>query len=99
MVLAWVRGKEPLRRLASRLSCGRLCGFCRQPKNFPKHKLRRRTIILPQKMVAGAPATLAVLDSAGRLLPNVVVELSGGRNVTTDATGGRYSWRRMKQAN
>ena len=38
-------------------------------------------------MVAGAPATLAVLDSAGRLLPNVAVELSNGQKVTTDATG------------
>jgi hypothetical protein len=39
------------------------------------------------KVVAGAPATLAVLDSAGRLLPNVVVEVSTGQKVTTDATG------------
>ncbi len=46
-----------------------------------------RTIVLPQKMVAGVPATLAVLDAAGRMLPNVVVELSGGQKVTTDATG------------
>ena len=46
-----------------------------------------RTIVLPQKMVAGMPATLAVLDAAGRMLPNVVVELSGGQKVTTDATG------------
>jgi len=46
-----------------------------------------RTIVLPQKTVAGASATLAVLDSAGRLLPNVVVVLSGGQKVTTDATG------------
>ncbi len=46
-----------------------------------------RTIVLPQKAVAGAPATLAVLDAGGRMLPNVVVELSGGQRVTTDATG------------
>ncbi len=46
-----------------------------------------RTIVLPQKTVAGAPATLAVLDAAGRMLPNVVVELSSGQKVTTDATG------------
>jgi hypothetical protein len=46
-----------------------------------------RTIVLPQKMVAGAPATLAVLDAAGRMLPKVVVELPGGQKVTTDATG------------
>jgi hypothetical protein len=46
-----------------------------------------RTIALPPETVAGAPATLAVLDSAGRLLPNVVVELSSGQKVTTDSTG------------
>ena len=46
-----------------------------------------RTIVLPQKAVAGAAATLAVLDSAGRMLPNAEVELSGGQKVTTDATG------------
>jgi hypothetical protein len=46
-----------------------------------------RTIVLPEKTVAGAPATLAVLDSAGRMLPHVIVELAGGPKVTTDATG------------
>jgi hypothetical protein len=46
-----------------------------------------RTIVLPQKVVAGAAATLAVLDSAGRMLPDAVVELSGGQKVTTDAAG------------
>ncbi len=46
-----------------------------------------RTIVLPSKAVAGAPATLAVLDAGGRLMPNAVVELSGGQSVTTDATG------------
>jgi hypothetical protein len=46
-----------------------------------------RTIVFPQKVVAGAAATLAVLDSAGRMLPDAVVELSGGQKVTTDATG------------
>jgi hypothetical protein len=46
-----------------------------------------RTIVLPRNTVGGAPATLAVLDAAGRLLPNVVVELPGGQKVTTDTTG------------
>jgi hypothetical protein len=46
-----------------------------------------RTIVLPRETVAGLPATLAVLDSAGRLLPNIVVEISGGQKVTTDSTG------------
>jgi hypothetical protein len=46
-----------------------------------------RTIILPQRVVAGAPATLAVLDVSGRLTPNAEVELSTGQKITTDATG------------
>jgi hypothetical protein len=46
-----------------------------------------RQIILPPTVVAGAQATLAVLDSQGRLLPKIVVELSGGQRVTTDVTG------------
>jgi IPT/TIG domain-containing protein len=46
-----------------------------------------RTVILPSKVVAGAPATLAVLDAQGRLLPNATVELSGGEKVKTNATG------------
>jgi hypothetical protein len=57
-------------------------------QGLPKAKIpAARTIILPLKIIAGAPATLAVLDSAGHLLPNVVVELSNGQKVTTDATG------------
>lgn len=46
-----------------------------------------RTIILPQKLLAGNPATLAALDAAGRLKPSVVVQLSNGQKVTTDPTG------------
>jgi hypothetical protein len=38
-------------------------------------------------MVAGTKATLAVLDSQGRLAPGVVVEFIGGARVTTDSTG------------
>jgi hypothetical protein len=38
-----------------------------------------RAIILPQTVVAGAQATLAVLDGSGRLLPGVAVEISGGQ--------------------
>jgi len=38
-------------------------------------------------MLAGQPATLAVLDADGRLLPGSLVEFSGGERVTTDQTG------------
>ncbi len=88
MFPAWVRGKEPLQRLALMFVFAASFATYAGAQALPKAKTpAARTIILPQKMVAGAPATLAALDSAGRLLPNVVVELSGGRKVTTDATG------------
>src|SRR5712692_2766833 len=45
------------------------------------------TIVLPQKLVAGQRATLAVLDATGRLAPGVVVEFTGGERVSTDSTG------------
>jgi hypothetical protein len=46
-----------------------------------------RQIILPPKLVAGTPSMLAVLDSRGRLMPKVEVELSGGQKTMTDVTG------------
>lgn len=44
-----------------------------------KHGPSPRAIILPPRVLAGAPATLAVIDAAGRLLPGVAVEISGGQ--------------------
>jgi hypothetical protein len=46
-----------------------------------------RIIIVPRRLVAGAPATLAVLDVQGRLTPGVTLEFTGGARVTTDQTG------------
>jgi hypothetical protein len=62
---------------------------------FPAARASRRavgeetgaTIILPQKLVAGQPATLAVLTAEGKLAPGVPVEFSGGQRVTTDDSG------------
>jgi len=45
------------------------------------------TIVLPPKLMAGHPATLAVLGVDGKLAPGVRVELSDGQTVTTDRTG------------
>lgn len=45
------------------------------------------TVILPEKLVRGARATLAVLDADGQLVPGAVVELSSGAELTTDVTG------------
>jgi hypothetical protein len=47
----------------------------------------RVTIVLPPKLMAGHPATLAVVGVDGRLAPGVSVELSHGQTVTTDRTG------------
>jgi len=38
-------------------------------------------------MIAGERATLAVLDSSGRLLPGATVEIPGSEKITTDDTG------------
>jgi hypothetical protein len=44
-------------------------------------------IVLPPRLVAGEPATLAALSADGRLLPDISVELSNGQHLTTDASG------------
>jgi hypothetical protein len=88
MARAWVHRSFSGNCLALTLLLGlyaTLTTAQQQPK--PHASPAPRTIILPPKLVAGAPATLAVLDSQGRLLPNVTAELSGGRNAVTDATG------------
>jgi hypothetical protein len=45
------------------------------------------SIVLPPILVAEAPATIAVLDASGRLVPGVDVTLSNGKAIKTDATG------------
>jgi len=45
------------------------------------------TLVIPTRLVAGMPATLAALDAEGRLLPGAKVEFSGGMELTTDETG------------
>jgi len=44
-------------------------------------------IVLPPKLMAGHPATLAVVGVNGKLAPGVNVELGHGQTVTTDRTG------------
>lgn len=46
-----------------------------------------RTLLVPHTIVSGERATLAVLDSRGRLVPGVNVTFSNGDHFTTDATG------------
>jgi len=44
-------------------------------------------IVLPVTLATDKPATLAVLDSDGRLAPGITVELSSGRKLVTNSTG------------
>jgi phage FluMu protein gp41 len=53
----------------------------------PRKEPRARTLLLPQQMVSGERATLAVLDANGRLTPGVTVQFSNGDRFTTDVTG------------
>lgn len=45
------------------------------------------TIVLPPKLMAAHPATLAVFGVDGKLAPAISVALSDGESVTTDRTG------------
>jgi hypothetical protein len=89
MARAWARRKVACRCLvfvlAIRLGAGVSAAAQEAPKSRPAPGAW--LIILPPRVIAGANATLAVLDYQGRLLPNIVVELSTGQKVTTDATG------------
>jgi hypothetical protein len=89
MRCTWVFHKLPGRFLALALllcACAALAAAQQLPKK-PHVSPAPRQIILPRRVVAGSEATLAVLDSQGRLLSNIAVELSGGQKVTTDLTG------------
>jgi len=46
-----------------------------------------RILLMPRKLVTGERATLAVLDVAGRLTPDVKIVFSDSETVTTDTTG------------
>ena len=45
------------------------------------------TIVLPPRLMAGHPATLAVLGVDGKLAAGVTVTLGDGQTLTTDRTG------------
>ena len=47
-------------------------------------------IVLPTRLVASQPATLAVLDKLGRLVPKTNITLSDGTPIETDATGRAF---------
>jgi len=47
-------------------------------------------LVLPSRLVAGEPATLAVLDATGRLVPRAPIYFSDGSHTETDVTGHAY---------
>jgi hypothetical protein len=56
-----------------------------KPGNAPHSTVAE--IVLPAKLATDKPATLAVLDSDGRVAPGITVELSSGRKVVTNSAG------------
>src|SRR5580700_5284128 len=48
------------------------------------------SIVLPPRLVAGQPATLAVLGVDGRLAEGITVDLGKGQRVKTDKTGRAF---------
>jgi hypothetical protein len=48
------------------------------------------SIVLPPRLVAGQPATLAVLGVDGRLANGIIVDLGKGERVQTDKTGRAF---------
>ncbi len=49
-----------------------------------------QAIALPLRLVAGQPATLAVIGTEGHLLPGVSLDISGGSTIKTDASGRAF---------
>jgi hypothetical protein len=88
MIRAWVRHNGPGGCVAFILFMGTatVLAVAQQPTK-PHPSPVPHLIILPLQLVSGEQATLAVLDTQGRLMPNVAVELSEGQMVMTDVTG------------
>jgi hypothetical protein len=68
---------------------GALPGFAARqaPAAQEQQKASAAEIVLPPQLETEKPATLAVLDSEGRLMVGITVVLSNGKRVTTDSTG------------
>jgi IPT/TIG domain-containing protein len=47
-------------------------------------------IVMPSRLVEGEPATLAVLDAAGSLVPHTAINFSDGSHTETDVTGHAF---------
>lgn len=64
--------------------------FSSASANSPEENPWDVTILLPPRIIAGQPATLAVLSADGKLAPGVSVELGSSLLVKTDDTGRAF---------
>jgi hypothetical protein len=71
------------------VACGGLFLICGRPTRAQSTSATTWTvsIVLPPRLVAGQPATLAVLGVDGRLAEGIAVDLGKGQRVKTDKTG------------
>jgi hypothetical protein len=82
--------RRPPSRLALRclaLAVALLPLFISASAQKPSPSAAGRILLLPRTIVSGDRATLAVLDTNGRLAPNAAVSFSNGDRLTTDKTG------------
>ena len=74
------------------LACGCLCLICGRPARAQSTSATTWTvsIVLPPRLVAGQPATLAVLGVDGRLAQGITVDVGRGQRVKTDKSGRAF---------
>jgi hypothetical protein len=74
------------------ITCGCLFVICAPPAGAQSISATTWTvsIVLPPRLVAGQPATLAVLGVDGRLAEGIAVDLGKGQRVKTDKTGRAF---------
>jgi hypothetical protein len=89
------RGRNLLRLAFPSVALLYVCSFSSAPAGSaqaesPSSTTWTATIVLPPKIVASNPVTLAVLGIDGRLASGVTVELGDDRRVTTDRTGRAF---------
>lgn len=94
---SWIGKRRPIRLHAARrgiaLSCfAALVLACVSllPAQSSAPTTWNVTVMLPRKLIAGQPATLAAFGVDGKLAPGVGVDLGGVQYVQTDKTGRAY---------
>ena len=85
--MAGPSGRDRHRGAPAWMLVGLLLGALVAPARGLRAASETVTIVLPPKLMAGHPATLAVLGVDGRLAPAVTVGVGDGQTITTDRTG------------